>query len=72
MPWGALNDLIELHYPRTSKMGGRPPYPLSMMLEIHLSQQCYSLSDPAMEDALIAVPTMRRFAGTDRISDPHG
>ena len=32
-------------------------------------QQWYSLSDPAMQDALIEVPTMRRFAGIDLISD---
>jgi IS5 family transposase len=39
------------------------------MLRIHLMQQWYSLSDPAMEDALIEVPTMRRFAGIDLLSD---
>jgi len=39
------------------------------MLRIHLMQQWYSLSDPAMEDALIDVPTMRRFAGIDMVSD---
>ena len=32
-------------------------------------QQWYSLSDPGMEEALIEVPTMRRFAGIDIISD---
>ena len=32
-------------------------------------QQWYDLSDPAMEDALIEVPTMRRFAGIDLISE---
>jgi IS5 family transposase len=32
-------------------------------------QQRYSLSDPAMQEALIEVPTMRRFAGIDLISD---
>ena len=32
-------------------------------------QQWYSLSDRAMQDALIEVPTMRRFAGIDLISD---
>jgi len=32
-------------------------------------QQWYDLSDPAMEDALIKVPTMRRFAGIDLISE---
>jgi IS5 family transposase len=39
------------------------------MLRIHLMQQWYDLSDPAMEDALIEVPTMRRFAGIDLISE---
>jgi IS5 family transposase len=43
------------------------------MLRIHLLQQWYDLSDPAMEDALLEVATMRRFAGialiTDRIPD---
>jgi hypothetical protein len=31
--------------------------------------QWYDFSDPAMEHALIEVPTMRRFAGIDMISD---
>ena len=69
VPWKALIDLIEPCYPKTSSKGGRPPYPLETMLRIHLLQQWYDLSDPAMEDALIEVPTMRRFAGIDLISD---
>ena len=69
VPWDALIGLIEPHYPKTSKKGGRPPYPLATMLRIHLLQQWYSLSDPAMEEALIEVPTMRRFAGIDLIID---
>jgi IS5 family transposase len=39
------------------------------LLRIHLLQHWYSLSDPAMEEALIEVPTMRRFAGIDLISN---
>ena len=69
VPWKALIDLIEPYYPKTGSKGGRPPYPLETMLRIHLMQQWYDLSDPAMEDALIEVPTMRRFAGIDLISD---
>jgi IS5 family transposase len=69
VPWHALIALIEPHYPKTSSKGGRPPYPLATMLRIHLMQQWYSLSDPAMEDSLIEVPTMRRFAGIDMLSD---
>lgn len=69
VPWKALIDLIEPYYPKTSSKGGRPAYPLATMLRIHLMQQWYSLSDPAMEDALIEVPTMRRFAGIDMVSE---
>ncbi|CAK6687698.1 hypothetical protein OGCDGJMD_00274 [Cyanobium usitatum str. Tous] len=39
------------------------------MLRIDLLQQCNSLSDPAKEEALIEVRTMRGFAGIDLISD---
>ena len=39
------------------------------MLRIHLMQQWYCLSDPGMEEALIELPTMRRFAGIELISD---
>ena len=69
VPWKALIDLIEPHYPKAGSKGGRPAYPLETMLRIHLMQQWYDLSDPAMEDALIEVPTMRRFAGINLISD---
>jgi IS5 family transposase len=68
VPWKPLIDLIEPHYPRTSSKGGRPSYPMATMLRIHFMQKWYSLSDPAMEDALIEVPIMRRFAGIDMIS----
>ena len=39
VPWQALGDLIEPCYPKTSKKGGRPAYPLATMLRIHLMQQ---------------------------------
>ena len=63
--WSALLDLIEPHYPKASKKGGRPPYPLATMLRIHLLQHWCSLCSPAMEEALIEVPTMRSFTGID-------
>ena len=49
MPWQELIELIEPYYPKTSKKVGRPPYPLITILRIHLLQQWYSFSDPAME-----------------------
>jgi IS5 family transposase len=69
MPCKELFDLIEPHYPKTRSKGERPPYPLAAMLQIHLPQQWYYLSGPAMEDALIEVLTMCRFAVIDMISD---
>jgi IS5 family transposase len=66
--WQPLIDLIEPFYPKTGPKGGRLSFPLQTMLRIHLMQHWTSLSDPAMEVALIEVPSMRRFAGIDLIS----
>jgi IS5 family transposase len=63
VPWQPLSDLIEPFYPKTGSKAGRPTYALETMLRIHLMQHWHALSDPAMEDALIEVPTIRRFAG---------
>ena len=50
---------------------GRRPYPLGAMLRVHCLQLFYNLSDPALEDALYEVESMRRFAGIglDRVPD---
>lgn len=61
VPWKVLADLIEPHYPKAGR--GRHPYPLEMMLRIHFMQQWFSLSDPAMEEALYDMASMRGFAG---------
>jgi hypothetical protein len=63
VPWQVLIDLIQPRYPETSRKTSRPPYPLSTMLRIHLLKRWHSLSDLAMEETLIEVPTMRRSSG---------
>jgi IS5 family transposase len=63
VPWWRLEALIAPHYPRAGN--GRKPYPLGVMLRIHLLQHWYGYSDPAMEDALHDIPSLRRFAGLD-------
>ena len=71
VPWKALLALIEPHYPKMGRPG-RQPYALATMLRIHFLQQWYALSDPAMEEALVDTPVMRRFAqlgGLDDIPD---
>lgn len=61
IPWKKLEKRLAQPYPKGKR--GRPPYPLSVMLRIHCMQLFYNLSDPAMEDALIEIDSMRRFAG---------
>ena len=61
IPWQRLESVIEPHYPKAGN--GRRPYPLVTMLRIHCMQQWYSMSDPAMEDALYEIASMRLFAG---------
>lgn len=61
VPWDALLGLIEPAYPKAGN--GRRPYPLKTMLRIHLMQNWFGYSDPAMEEALYEVAPLRRFAG---------
>ena len=68
VPWAALLAAIAPHYPTTGRRG-RPPMPLATMLRISFMQQWYTLSDPAMEDALYEIESMRRFAGLDLTDD---
>ena len=63
VPWQKLIALIEPHYPKGKT--GRPPFPIATMLRIHFLQQWFSLSDPAMEEALHDIPLYREFALLD-------
>ena len=60
VPWAALVGLV-LPYAPAAKTG-RPPFPVETMLRIHFMQQWFTLSDPAMEEALHDVPLFREFA----------
>jgi len=61
VPWKALLKVIEPHYPVAGR--GRRPYPLQAMLRVHLMQNWFALSDPAMEEALYESASLRTFAG---------
>ena len=61
VPWKDLVVLIAPYAPEGRK--GRPPYPVEMLLRIHFMQQWFTLSDPAMEEALYDMPLFRDFAG---------
>ena len=68
IPWDRLISLIEPYYPKAGN--GRHPMPLEQMLRIYFMQQWYSLSDPAMEDSLYDIESMRRFANIELGEDP--
>ncbi len=63
LPWRELMKPIRRYYPNSKY--GRPPIALEVMLRIHFMQQWYALSDPAIEDSLYDIESMRRFAGVD-------
>ena len=66
VPWANLERVIAPVYPDGGN--GRRPYPLATMLRIHLMQNWFSLSDPAMEDALYDMPALRTFAGLSSVA----
>jgi IS5 family transposase len=69
VPWTGLIALIEPHYPKGE--GGRPAYPLMAILRVHLMQNWFGYSDPAMEEALYETTILRQFSGLnlERIPD---
>ncbi|CQR41667.1 transposase [Thiomonas sp. CB3] len=71
IPWSQLLALIAPHAPAGKT--GRPPFATEVMLRIHLLQQFFGHSDPAMEEALHDIPLYREFAqldvGTTRLPD---
>src|SRR5690606_15186397 len=66
IPWKKFEQQLSKKYYKGER--GRKPYPLPVMLRIHIMQLLYNLSDPAMQDALYEIESMRRFAGL-RLSD---
>ena len=60
VPWKALLGVISPHYPVAGR--GRRPYPMESMLRVHLMQNWFALSDPAMEEALYEIASLRAFA----------
>ena len=57
VPWAALVSLITPYAPEGKK--GCPPFALETMLRIHSMQQWFTLSYPAMEEALHDIALFR-------------
>ena len=72
VPWADLVELITPYAPEAGRRG-RQPFLVEAMLRVHFMQQWFTLSDPAMEEALHDTPVLREFAGlggwSDRLPD---
>ena len=60
MPWTALQELIEPHYPKAGN--GRPPRALSTMLRVYCVASWFNLADEACEDALYDIIALETSA----------
>ena len=63
VPWSALVELAAPFAPEGKQ--GRPPFSVETMLRVHNMAQWFTLSAPAMEEALPGTPVLREFAGLD-------
>src|SRR6202795_4948760 len=68
VPWAELCALIEPVYPKAGN--GRQAVGVERMLRIYFLQQWFTLSDPAVEEALYDSAGMRQFVGIDLGNEP--
>ena len=64
MPWSELLELVGPYYPKGTR--GRPPIGLERMLRVYFLQQCNSVSDAGVEDAITDSQALQAFAGIAR------
>ena len=70
VPWAQLCALVKPVYAKGTSGPGRPPIPLERMLRIYFLQHWFNLSNPAVEEALYDVASMRSFVGVDLGREP--
>ena len=63
VPWAELLGLIQPHAPAGKT--GRPSFAVETLLRRHFMQQWFTLSDPAMQEALYDTPLCCEFARLD-------
>jgi IS5 family transposase len=69
VPWAELVAAIEPVYPQ-AEGPGRPPVGIDRLLRLHCLHQWFTLSDPAVEEALSDSRAMRQFVGIDLGREP--
>lgn len=69
VPWDQLARPIEATYQNNTRKGGRPHWPVPMMLRCLILAKLYNLSDPALEECLQDRISFRRFVGLGMADD---
>ena len=68
VPWAELLTVLQPFYPQVGPQGGRPPYPLEVMLRTHLLQLWNSRSDQGTQDDLLDIIPFRAFSKIDALA----
>ena len=68
VPWAELLEVLQPFYPQVGPQGGRPPYPLEVMLRTHLLQLWNSRSDQGTQDDLLDIIPFRAFSKIDALA----
>ena len=69
VPWARLLTVLQPLYPQVGPQGGRPPYPLKVMLRTHLLQLWNSRSDQGTQDDLLDIIPFRPFRAFSKIDE---
>lgn len=69
IPWGEVAAILEPFYPKREG-AGRPAIGVERMHRIHFLQHWFTLSDPAVEEALYDSRAMRQFVRIDLGREP--
>jgi transposase, IS5 family len=64
LPWKRMYNIVKKVYYKGEGVG-RPPIALERMLRIYFLQLWFNLSDPAVEESLYDIDSMRAFANID-------
>ena len=56
VPWAELLEVLQPFYPQVGPQGGRPPYPLEVMLRTHLLQGTSKNAPLQEREAFLDVP----------------
>lgn len=71
VPWKQIIKKIKPYYFKSNAIkGGRPQYPIEIILRIYFLQNWYNLSDPAAEEFLYDIPEARNFCQTNLANIP--